>query len=98
MSNRIKRKDRGPQFSPQGLIQSVTMPDDEKVLLKQVPAVVTHPETGEKVKVGIANLYDDGSVDQILDPDAPQWAMDLIKATMMEFGYTMGLKENDGSS
>lgn len=91
MSNRKKRKgllNRGKPFDKVNRALSVTVPDDEKVLLKQVPAKV-----GDIV-VGVANLYDDGSVDVVLDEDAPQEALDEIKTTEMEYMAVMHGKKD----
>lgn len=67
-----------------GESREVKMPDDEKVLLKTVPATVEDDE-GVKHTVGVAHLYDDRSVDYIIHEDAPQWAKDKIRATEKEF-------------
>jgi len=97
VSNRKKLKEkfsklRGKerlQVAQAGLARKIEIPDDEAVVIKEVPAVVTHPQTGEKVSVGTAYIHDDSSVAVKYDPDAPQWAMDLIKATAMEVGYSL---------
>lgn len=67
-----------------GESKQVTMPDDEKELLKTVPAVI-EDDQGNKVTIGVANIYDDRSVDYIVDEDAPQWAKDKISATEKEY-------------
>ena len=100
MSNRRKLKDRFSKLkgkdrvkvAQQGLAAAsynVAIPDDEAEIIKEVPAVVTHPQTNEKVTVGTAFIHDDGSVAVRYDPNAPQWAMDLIKATAQEVGYSL---------
>jgi hypothetical protein len=89
--SRIKavRGTLGPQIDEIGLA-SVTVPEGEEVkVIKEVPAVVTHPETKEKVTVGTALIHDDRSVAIKFDDDAPQWAMDLIKLTEHEVGYSL---------
>ena len=66
------------------------VPEDEVVqVIKTVDAVVTHPETGEKVRVGDTFIHDDGTVGLKFDEDAPQWAMDLIKLTEQETAYSL---------
>lgn len=67
-----------------GESREVKMPNDEKVLLKTVRATVQDDE-GVVHVVGKAHLYDDRSVDYIIDEDAPQWAKDKIRATEKEF-------------
>lgn len=99
MSNRKKLKDRFSKLTGKerlkvataGLAKqvNVSIPDDEAVVIKEVPAVVTHPQTNEKVTVGTAYIHDTGEVAVKYDPDAPQWAMDLIKATAQEVGYNL---------
>ncbi len=57
---------------------------EEAQIIKSVPA------KHKGVVVGVANIYDDGMVDVIFDEDAPQWALDEIKAQtqiMKEGGY-----------
>lgn len=89
MSNRRKLPKREkPSFAFSGMIEKVDVPDEQKELLKQVPAKV------DGTVVGVANLYDDGSVDVIMDEDAPQWAVDKIKATEKEFAYYLASKQN----
>ena len=95
MSNRRKLKNRftgrGKPFDKAQRVVSVNAPSEEKVLLKTVPA-----KAGEHI-VGEAFLYDDGSVDFVIDEDAPQEALDLIKTTEMEYMAVMqGKKETDG--
>lgn len=77
-----------------GLAHQITIPNAEAVVIKEVPAVVTHPQTGEKVSVGTAYIHDDSSVAVKYDPDAPEWAMDLIKATAQEVGYNLETGED----
>lgn len=73
-----------PKFAASGLVAKVDAPDSDKTVLKTVPAKV------DGVTVGEAILYDDGSVDIMVSDDAPQWAVEKIKATEREFGYSMG--------
>lgn len=59
--------------------------DDVPQIIKTVPA------KHKGVVVGVANIYDDGMVDIKFDDDAPQWALDEIKATtdqMTQKGYS----------
>ena len=69
--------------------EQVIIPDDEVEVIKEVPAVVTHPDTNEKVTVGTAFIHSDRSVAIKYDEDAPEWALDLIKATAQEVGYSL---------
>lgn len=97
MSNRQRPKrhlsvvpdDAQTQIQNSGIASKVDIPSNEKVMLKAVPA------KADGVIVGEAYLYDDGSVDIQVDPNAPQWAIDKIKATEKQFGYTIG-DEPDG--
>lgn len=75
---------RGKKISASGMIKKVTLPDDEKELLKTVPAKV------DGVVVGEAYLYDDGSVDFVLDKDADPEKLKKIHDTAEEFGYMIG--------
>lgn len=67
----------------------ITMPENEVTVIKEVPAVVTHPETEEKVTVGTAFIHDDGSVAIKYDEDAPEWALKYIKHTADSVGYSL---------
>lgn len=73
-----------PQVAPAGLAVNVKLPVDEKVIVKEVPAKV------DGTVVGTAQIYEDGSVGVVIDPDAPQWAKDKIKSTADELGYEIG--------
>lgn len=75
MSNRKKPKNRlliaRKALKDAGEVASlevINTPDDEKVLLKEVPAVV------DGVEVGRALIYDDHSVDVIYNNDIPEEA------------------------
>lgn len=86
---KFRRKKRLEQtrVAPFGLASHVTAPSDEKTVLKTVPAKV-----GEVV-VGEAILYDDGSVDILIDSDADPDAVALLRSTendMLNFGYSLG--------
>lgn len=70
MSNRKKPKNRKAILA--GMAQ-LKAPIDEKVLLKEVPAMV------DDMVVGKALLFDDGSVDVIWDRDAPEAAKQRIQ-------------------
>lgn len=63
--------------------------EDPVLIIKEVPAVVTHPETEEKVTVGTAYIHDDGSVAIKYDEDAPEWALKYIKHTADLVGYSL---------
>lgn len=91
----------GPQVSPVGLAQGdlsgyyrsvgVTLPDDEKEVIKEVPA-----KGPSGIVVGKALIYNDGSVDFIFDEDADPEEMAKINAEAGKFGYSIG--GLDGSS
>lgn len=66
---------------PQTGVINVDIPDDEKVVAKEVPAKV------DGVVVGTAQIYEDGTTSVIIDNDAPQWAKDKIYNTAGEVGY-----------
>lgn len=72
------------QIPPRGFARKVELPDDEKELLKEVPAKV------DGTVVGTALLYDDGSVDIMIDEDADPALVEKIKATESEFGFSTG--------
>lgn len=82
---------KGPKVLNQGIVKKVLLPDEEKTLLKEVPAKV------DEVVVGKALIYDDGSVDIMINEDADPEAVAKIKATEAEFGYRIGGIE-DGAS
>lgn len=81
---------RGPKVDISGIIKKVEAPNDEKVLLKTVPANVDMEDGSPKIVVGKALIYDDGSVDIMIDEDADPAAVAKIKATEEEFGYSIG--------
>lgn len=60
------------------------LPEDEKEIIKEVPAKVDGTE------VGIAQIYSDGTVGVIINDDAPQWAKDKIQLEADKLGYTIG--------
>lgn len=63
------------------------LPEDEKEIIKEVPAKVDGTE------VGIAQIYSDGTVGVIINDDAPQWAKDKIKVEADKLGYTLGMED-----
>lgn len=67
-----------------GEVKQVTAPSEEKELLKTVPAVITDDQ-GVKHTIGTAHLYDDGTVDYIVDKDAPEWAKEKIGIAEKEY-------------
>jgi hypothetical protein len=73
-----------------GLAQKIDLPNDEKVVVKEVPAKV------DGTVVGTAQIYEDGTVGVIIDDDAPQWAKDKIKFEADQLGYSIGTDENGG--
>lgn len=68
-------------FEKMGL--KLQMPEDEVVVIKEVPAKV------DGVIVGTAYLHDDGSVAIKYNADAPKEALDKIRATADEVGYSL---------
>lgn len=72
-----------------GLAANITLPSDEKEVIKEVPAKV------DGTVVGTAQIYDDGTVAVIIDDDAPQWAKDKIQAEADTLGYSIGT-DKDG--
>jgi hypothetical protein len=92
---RMMRAEVGPNsiitdeaFDKMGL-KVVDAPDDEKELLKEVPA------KADGVVIGKALIYDDGSVDVIYDADAPADAIAKVEALQneMSFGYSSEANE-----
>lgn len=77
-------------MEPEPYLEMWNSPEKDAEVIKEVPAVVTHPETEEKVEVGTAYIHDDGSVAIKYDENAPQWALDYIKSTSQEVGYSLG--------
>lgn len=63
--------------------QEVNIPSEEKVLLKTVPLTLTRDDV--KHEIGIAHIYDDRSVDYLVDDDAPQWAKDEVRETEQQY-------------
>ena len=83
---------KGEPIAPMGLVQKVEAPDDSKTLLKTVPAKV------DEIVVGEALLYDDGSVEIMIDENAPKDAVDKIRAAEKQFGYSIATGGEDGPS
>ncbi len=86
---RVLEGSLGPEIDQYGLAKTVTAPEDEVEVIKEVPAVVTHPETNEKVTVGTAYIHSDRSVAIKYDEDAPEWALKYIKHTADMVGYNL---------
>lgn len=83
----------GPQVSPVGLAQGlrefngtvgVNLPEDEKEVIKEVPAKV------DGVVVGVAQIYNDGSVSVVLNEDAPADKIEKIGGLAGEYGFSIG--------
>ena len=92
-------------FENSGPLREVQAPDEDKAVLKEVPAKVWRfkgtPEE-EFAVVGSAIIYDDGSIDIIYFEDQsniPEWAVELLAATRGEYGAFYSLPkegETDG--
>jgi hypothetical protein len=63
---------------------SVGLPDDEEVIVKEVPCKV------DGVVVGTAQVYESGRIGVILDDDAPPHLLEMIKADAGKLGYSIG--------
>jgi hypothetical protein len=73
-----------PRIDEAGFIQNVELPSDEKVIVKEVPAKV------DGTVVGTAYIFEDETVEVVIDEDAPQWAKDKIESVKNSFGYSIG--------
>jgi hypothetical protein len=71
----------------QGIASFVSAPPDEKEVIKEVPAKV------DGITVGVAQIYDDGTIGVIIDDNAPQWAKDKIGDLSDQAGYSIGTDE-----
>lgn len=84
-NRQLKARKKATPTADSGIAAVVEAPDDSKVLLKTVPAKVD----GEVV--GDALLYDDGSVDVILNRDISEEAKNKLNAAASELaGYSIG--------
>lgn len=82
-----KRTAANLPIEAQGRASFVQAPPDEKEIIKEVPAKV------DGVTVGVAQIYDDGSIGVIIDDNAPQWAKDKIADLSDMAGYSIGTDE-----
>lgn len=80
---RLVSNNKGPLVAPEGLAVNIKAPDDEKVIVKEIPAKV------DGVEVGTAQIYEDGSIGVIINEDAPQWAKDKIKSEADKIGFSL---------
>lgn len=69
--------------------REVSLPPEEKELLKTVPALA------DGVEIGVTHIYDDGSVDVIISPDAPPEAVEQVEQLERELRFMDG-EETDG--
>lgn len=81
---RLVQGERVPLVTQMGYASNIKIPDDEKVVVKEVPAKV------DGTVVGTAQIYEDGTVGVIIDDDAPQWAKDKIQIEADKLGYSLG--------
>jgi hypothetical protein len=88
-SNKVLQGYEDVVVAPVGLAMSINAPSADKIIIKEVPAKV------DGLEIGIAQIYEDGSVSLIINDDAPQWAKDKIDATADAFGYTIGEELKD---
>lgn len=72
-------------------IRNVEIPDVEAEVIKEVPAKV------DGVVVGVARIYDDGTVDVVMDTDAPEWAVEKIKKAEHELLAVPAYSEGEGN-
>lgn len=63
---------------------SVGIPDDEEVIVKEVPAKV------DGVVVGTAQIYESGRIGVIINDDAPPHLIEKIKLEAGMLGYSIG--------
>lgn len=81
-------------IDPIGIAMAINAPRADKVVYAEKPAVVFQIDGDQstKTEIGTAYIYEDGTVDIIVDEDAPQWAKDKISGNAGEYGYTIGAK------
>lgn len=73
------------EFTDEAVVgMGLALDSDEKAVIKEVPAKV------DGVVVGVAQIYDDGSVGIVLDEDAPKEQIDKLGDITKEFGYSIG--------
>lgn len=95
-TSRKKRRElqeKGPAIEQFGMM-NLNMPESEDVIaIKEVPAMHTGfsggDHEGEKVRVGIAIIHDNGEVALRYDEDAPLWAMSEIQGFADSVGYSL---------
>lgn len=73
-----------PTVNPVGIASTVNLPSDEKAIIKEVPAKV------DGIVVGVAQIYDDGSVGIVLDEDAPEEQIKKIGGLASSYGFSIG--------
>lgn len=73
-----------PTVDAVGIAHAVGLESDEKAIINEVPAKV------DGVVVGVAQIYDDGSVGIVLDESAPAEQIDKLRGMAGEFGYSIG--------
>jgi hypothetical protein len=73
------------EFTDEAVIgMGVELDADEKEVIKEVPAKV------DGVEVGIAQIYNDGSVGIVLNKDAPADKIAKLGGIAGEYGYSIG--------
>lgn len=70
-----------------GIAVRLALPSDEQVVVREVPAKVD----GEVV--GIAQIYEDGTVGVLVYDDCPQYLKDKIQAEADLLGYSIGMED-----
>lgn len=76
-----------PAVNPVGIagrLGMIDIPADEKEVIKEVPAKV------DGIVVGVAHIYNDGSVNVVLDENAPQEQIDKLGNMAKGIGYSIG--------
>lgn len=73
-----------PTVNPVGIASAVNLPADEKKVIKEVPAKV------DGIVVGVAQIYDDGSVNVVLNEDAPKEQIEKIGGLASSYGFSIG--------
>lgn len=84
------------------------IPEDEQAKIKAFwanamvvpasnqPVIKVVPAKHKGVTVGECYIHDDGQISLLLDKDAPQWALDEIKATANYVGFNIETGTPDG--
>ena len=86
----VGKDERLPPLVQHMGMASVGIPDDEEVIVKEVPAKV------DGVVVGTAQIYESGRIGVIINDDAPPHLIEKIKADAGKLGYSIG--GSDGSA